>query len=123
MLWLGYCGMPRRVLDYPSSLGGWHSLVSGGHLLSVTAILAFFITIYDSIRQAKPAIRSNFGVSRFNTRTNFYFFEINRLSFLQRKSLYLHRTHLHVKGYQSNLNTFELSKLETTLFSYQFYKK
>jgi len=22
MLWLGYCGMPRRVLDYPSSLGG-----------------------------------------------------------------------------------------------------
>ena len=22
MLWLGYCGQPRRVLDYPSSLGG-----------------------------------------------------------------------------------------------------
>jgi heme/copper-type cytochrome/quinol oxidase subunit 1 len=22
MLWLGYCGMPRRVLDYPASLGG-----------------------------------------------------------------------------------------------------
>jgi heme/copper-type cytochrome/quinol oxidase subunit 1 len=22
MFWLGYCGMPRRVLDYPASLGG-----------------------------------------------------------------------------------------------------
>jgi heme/copper-type cytochrome/quinol oxidase subunit 1 len=22
MLWLGYCGQPRRILDYPSSLGG-----------------------------------------------------------------------------------------------------
>jgi heme/copper-type cytochrome/quinol oxidase subunit 1 len=22
ILWLGYCGMPRRVLDYPLTLGG-----------------------------------------------------------------------------------------------------
>jgi len=44
--------------------------------------------IYDSIRQAKPTIRNNFGVGRFNTRLNFYFFEINRLSFIQRKSFY-----------------------------------
>lgn len=22
MLWLGYCGQPRRVLDYPSAFGG-----------------------------------------------------------------------------------------------------
>jgi len=44
--------------------------------------------IYDSVRQAKPTIRNNFGVGRFNTRLNFYFFEISRLSFIQRKSFY-----------------------------------
>lgn len=122
MLWLGYCGMPRRILDYPYSLGGWHSIVSGGHLLSVTAILAFFMAIYDSIRQAKPAIRSNFGVSRFNTRLNFYFFEINRLSFLQQKSLYLHR--FNTKNANSNsFNSLEIHNLESSLFSYQFFFK
>jgi heme/copper-type cytochrome/quinol oxidase subunit 1 len=51
MLWLGYCGQPRRVLDYPSSLGGWHGIASAGHLLSVAALLSFFIMMYDSIRQ------------------------------------------------------------------------
>jgi heme/copper-type cytochrome/quinol oxidase subunit 1 len=35
MFWLGYAGMPRRVLDYPASMGGWHSVISAGHLLSV----------------------------------------------------------------------------------------
>jgi cytochrome c oxidase subunit 1 len=86
MLWLGYCGMPRRVLDYPASLGGWHAISSAGHLLSVAAILAFFIMIYDSIRQGKPSIRNNFGAGRLNTRLSFYFFEINRLSFIQKKA-------------------------------------
>jgi len=47
--------------------------------------------IYDSIRQAKPAVRNNFGAGRFNTRLNFYFFEINRLSFIQRKNFHNHR--------------------------------
>jgi heme/copper-type cytochrome/quinol oxidase subunit 1 len=27
MLWLGYCGMPRRVLDYPASLCVWPSYI------------------------------------------------------------------------------------------------
>ena len=121
MLWLGYCGMPRRVLDYPASLGGWHSIVSGGHLLSVTALLAFFTALYDSIRQAKPAIRSNFGVSRFNTRLNFYFFEINRLSFLQRKSLYLHRFNTTKVDKTTSINPIDIYNLESTLFSYQFF--
>ena len=47
---------------------------SAGHLLSVFAILCFFFMIYDSVRQAKPTVRNNFGVGRFNTRLNFYFF-------------------------------------------------
>jgi hypothetical protein len=41
--------------------------------------------IYDSIRQAKPTIRNTFGAGRLNTRLSFYFFEINRLSFIQKK--------------------------------------
>merc|ERR1711976_552107 len=61
---------------------------SAGHLLSVLAILAFFIMIYDSIRQGKPAIRNNFGAGRLNTRLSFYLFEANRLSFIQNKSFY-----------------------------------
>jgi len=123
MIWLGYCGMPRRVLDYPASLGGWHAISSAGHLLSVTAILFFFIMIYDSIRQGKPAIRNNFGAGRLNTRINFYFFEINRLSFLQRKSFYSKRFYKYSSHKSQRDFLLYLNTLETTLFSYQFYSK
>jgi hypothetical protein len=79
--------------------------------------------IYDSIRQAKPTIRNNFGVGRFNTRLNFYFFEINRLSFIQRKSFYnLRLTNPAFKKNTSGLNQLDLLSLETTLFSYRFYR-
>ena len=122
MFWLGYCGMPRRVLDYPSSLGGWHSIASAGHLLSVAALLSFFIMMYDSIRQAKPAIRNNFGVGRFNTRLNFYFYEINRLSFIQRKSFHNHRYNRATTNSPRELNHLNLDALDSTLFSYQFTK-
>lgn len=123
MLWLGYCGHPRRVLDYPAAFGGWHSIASAGHLLSVTALLAFFMMIYDSIRQAKPTIRNNFGVGRFNTRLNFYFFEINRLSFIQRKSFHILRlTNPRNNVSNTNLNQLDLLTYEVTLFSYRFYK-
>lgn len=122
MLWLGYCGMPRRVLDYPSSLGGWHSIASAGHLLSVAALVAFFIMIYDSIRQAKPAVRNNFGVGRFNTRLNFYFYESNRLSFIQRKSFHNHRFHRTLSSQPRELNSLTLDSLDSTLFSYRFVK-
>jgi len=121
MLWLGYCGMPRRVLDYPASLGGWHAISSAGHLLSVAAILSFFVMIYDSIRQSKPVIRNNFGAGRLNTRVSFYFFEVNRLSFIQRKSFYNSR--LHVGGSTDNVNKklIYITTLDTTLLSYKFY--
>jgi len=122
MLWLGYCGMPRRVFDFPAALGGWHSISSAGHLLSVFALLSFFLMIYDSVRQAKPTIRNNFGVGRFNTRLNFYFFEINRLSFLQRKSFYLHRFNSINTNSTQELNYLNISNLDTTLFSYRFFK-
>jgi len=76
--------------------------------------------IYDSIRQAKPAIRNTFGVGRFNTRLNFYLFEVNRLSFLQRKNFYNHRSHLDPYADKVSLNYLNLSNLDTTLFSYRF---
>ena len=123
MIWLGYCGMPRRVLDYPASLGGWHAISSAGHLLSVTAILFFFIMIYDSIRQAKPAIRNNFGAGRLNTRLNFYLFEINRLSFIQKKSFYSKRNYSYGSAKTQKDFLLYLNTLDTTLFSYQFYSK
>ena len=62
MLWLGYCGMPRRVLDFPSSFGGWHSISSAGHLTLVFGMLFFFFMTYDSVRQAKPTIRNQIPV-------------------------------------------------------------
>jgi len=123
MLWLGYCGMPRRVLDYPASLGGWHAISSAGHLLSVAAILAFFIMIYDSIRQGKPSIRNNFGAGRLNTRLSFYFFEINRLSFIQKKSFYNKRFYSNNAGGSRMNTTLYISTIDTTLFSYQFLNK
>lgn len=86
MFWLGYAGMPRRVLDYPTSLGGWHSVISGGHMLSVAGLMAFFIMIFDSLRQAKAATRNTFGVGRYNNRVNFYAYEISRLIYVQQKS-------------------------------------
>lgn len=121
MMWLGYCGQPRRVLDYPHSLGGWHAIVSAGHLLSVAALISFFFMIYDSIRQAKPAIRNTFGVGRFNTRLNFYFFEINRLNYLQKKNTYSLRVSRDFDKYQ--LNKLDIESLDTTLFSYRFFSK
>ena len=123
MMWLGYCGMPRRVLDYPYALGGWHAIVSGGHLLSVAALLFFFIMIYDSIRQAKPAIRNTFGAGRFNTCLSFYFYEINRLSYIQRKSLYNFRLNKQNHKNLKKIDFLSIESIDTTLFSYRFYQK
>jgi hypothetical protein len=78
--------------------------------------------MYDSIRQAKPAIRNNFGVGRFNTRLNFYFYEINRLSFIQRKSFHNHRYNRISSHQARELNHLNIDALDSTLFSYQFTK-
>ena len=123
MIWLGFSGMPRRVLDYPAALGGWHAVASAGHLLSVAGLMAFFIMIFDSLRQARAVTRNTFGISRFNTRLNFYIYEIARTKYLQRKGWYISRfntpTRLKTKStFHQNYEHFEL-----TLFSYTFIKK
>ena len=118
MFWLGYAGMPRRVLDYPSSMGGWHSVISAGHLMSVAGVLSFFFMIFDSLRQSRASVRNSFGVNRFNTRLSFYIFEIARLGRHFNKHSYLVRNfnnYSHSTGI-SRPENWELS--ETVLFSY-----
>ena len=78
--------------------------------------------MYDSIRQAKPAIRNNFGVGRFNTRLNFYLFEVSRLSFIQRKSFHNHRFTRNSSNGHKHLDRLLLNSLDSTLFSYNFVK-
>ena len=75
------------------------------------------------IHKWKTTIRNTFGVGRFNTRLNFYLFEINRLSFLQRKSFYLHRFTKNTSMSKTELNLINLSNTDPTLFSYRFYNK
>ena len=123
MFWLGYAAMPRRVLDYPAALGGWHAIVSAGHMLSVAGMMAFFIMIFDSIRQGRAVTRNSFGVARFNTRLNFYIYEGARTWFLQRKGWYLSRFNRHNSIRLNKMNYLNNEYLETTLYSYVILKK
>lgn len=79
--------------------------------------------IYDSARQAKPAVRNTFGAGRLNTRLSFYFFEINRLSFIQKKAFYSNRFYHYHKQEPTRDFLLYLNTLDTTLFSYHFYTK
>ena len=123
MFWLGYAGMPRRVLDYPASMGGWHSVISSGHMLSVAGLMAFFIAIFDSIRQGRAVTRNSFGIGRYNTRLNFYLYEISRTNQIHQKSLALFKQ---IKPSSIKLNNhiyYNFEPFETTLITYTFAKK
>lgn len=78
MMWLGYAGMPRRVLDYPAAMGGWHSVVSSAHIITVSGILAFVIMLFDSFQKRRGYTIKTFGVGRYNTRLNFYLYQAAR---------------------------------------------
>lgn len=122
MFWLGYAGMPRRVLDYPASMGGWHSVISAGHMLSVAGLIAFFIMIFDSLRQGKAVIRNTFGISRYNTRLNFYLYEISRLTYTRQKGLTLFRFVKPSSVKLNDLNYLNFEPFETTIINYSFSK-
>jgi heme/copper-type cytochrome/quinol oxidase subunit 1 len=123
MFWLGYAGMPRRVLDYPASMGGWHSVISAGHLLSVAGLIAFFIMIFDSLRQGRAVTRNTFGISRYNTRLNFYLYEISRLVYVQQKGWSLFRFVKPTSIKLNDLNYMNFEPYETTLITYTFSEK
>jgi hypothetical protein len=82
--------------------------------------MAFFIMIFDSLRQARAVTRNTFGISRFNTRLNFYIYEVARNKYIQRKGLYISRA---ANLSTTSLNTYTFTNyefLETTLFTYTF---
>lgn len=83
-------------------------------------MLAFFIMIFDSLRQGRPAIRNSLGVSRFNTRLNFYLYEIARIRFVQQKGLAIARTNSVNPLVLNALNFTNNELLEVTLYSYTF---
>lgn len=123
MFWLGYAGMPRRVLDYPASMGGWHSVISAGHMLSVAGLMAFFIMIFDSLRQGRAVTRNTFGISRYNTLLNFYLYETSRLIYVQQKGLTLFRFTKPSSIKLNNSNYLNFEPFETTLITYTFSDK
>jgi len=55
-------------------------------MLNVAGLIAFFIMIFDSLRQAKAVTRNTFGIGRYNTRLNFYIFELAKLGNVQEKA-------------------------------------
>lgn len=122
MFWLGYAGMPRRVLDYPAALGGWHSLISAGHLLSVAGIISFLIMIFDSLRQSRAATRTTLGINRFNTRLNFYLFEISRLKIVKQKFGYIFNAIFKKMSTLRRRPIAYFEEYESTLITYSFHK-
>lgn len=118
MIWLGYAGMPRRVLDYPAAMGGWHSLSTSAHMVSIAGILCFIIMLFDSLRKKKAYIIKTFGIGRYNTRLNFYMYEIHRNKYWLHKSQTLQKNNIYkttTRNYNKVVN-FEL--YESTVFYY-----
>ena len=91
MFWLGYAGMPRRIMDYPAAFGGWHSLISSGHLLTVLGFIFFLCMFADSFYENRAPISKTRAVSRLNTRLAFYVYEIRKLNHMRQRSLVLAR--------------------------------
>jgi len=72
MFWLGYAGMPRRIMDYPAVFGGWHSVITGGHILSLVGYGFFILTLVDSAYRGVAPSSKFIGVPRTNTRLASY---------------------------------------------------
>lgn len=89
MFWLGYAGMPRRVMDYPAAFGGWHSLASSGHLITLISFIFFLLMLIDSLLEGRAPVRPTYGVGRLNTRLGFYVYEQRKLQHWQQKALTL----------------------------------
>jgi heme/copper-type cytochrome/quinol oxidase subunit 1 len=41
--------MPRRIQDYPSCYGGWHSVASFGHLIVLLGLIVFLALLAHAI--------------------------------------------------------------------------
>lgn len=114
LFWLGYAGMPRRILDYPAVFGGWHAIASSGHILAVFGVVSFIIMAFEGIRQKKAGKRISGGVGRFNTRANFFIYAANRNR--RKKNKYFLFSPVHQK-----INNYEVEEL--TLYTYSISNK
>lgn len=92
-------------------------------MLNVAGLMAFFIMIFDSLRQARAATRNTFGINRYNTRLNFYIYEIAKLTYIQQKALFLYKFTKISAIKLNNHNFVNYEPYETTLLSYVFLKK
>lgn len=84
--------MPRRIMDYPSVFGGWHSLISSGHFLTVLSMVFFLFMLLDSFYENRAPVARMRGVSRLNTRLAFYAYESRKLRYCQTRALVLNTT-------------------------------
>lgn len=119
MFWLGYAGMPRRIMDYPSSFGGWHSVISSGHILTVISFVFFLAMLMDSFYEGRAPISKTRGVSRLNTRLAFYLYESRKLQAYQTKALPLLRRSSATRAARGDLYKF-CWRSEMTNFEYVF---
>ena len=93
-------------------------MVSAGHLLSVAGMVAFFIMIFDSLRQGRAATRNSFGISRFNTRLNFYLYETSKMLFIQRKCWFINRRNSSFHTVDDRISLVNHEIYESSSYSY-----
>jgi len=81
-------------------------------MLSISGVLCFIIVLFESIRKRKSYIIKTFGIGRYNTRLNFYLYEVNRNKYwLSKSSMILKNTKL-----RSNTGNINLESTENNLF-------
>ena len=118
MIWLGYIGMPRRVLDYPSAMGGWHSIISSAHVITVSGVFSFVLMLLESLRKQHGYAIKSFGVGRYNTRLNFYTCERIRNRYWLSKHYPMFKVRFRTYSKNSFKTAFNLEPLESTLCYY-----
>lgn len=120
MFWLGYAGMPRRIMDYPSVFGGWHSVISSGHILTFLGLVFFLCMLVDSFYENRSPVQRHYGVNRLNTRLGFYFYEARKLHAYRMRSLPLLRG---TSAVTSSTSLYEFgARAELSCFVYTFKK-
>jgi len=67
-------------MDYPSYFAGWHSIISGGHILSVLGFGFFLLMLIDSFYCGLAPKKRTLGVSRLGNRLSFYAYERKKLN-------------------------------------------
>lgn len=88
--------------------------------MSVAGVFSFFFMIFDSLRQARAALRTTYGINRFNVRVVFYLFERSRVQRHFNRNNYLFRFITSSLSKVSLLKHLRVESYETTLITYSF---